>query len=406
MRFSPTPAEVWRATNSEGRQYFCPHCAGIGLTALCTHDGRGGWLMGASTVAPPVVGSALGDQFVCTRVDAAAPLTWSVALVAAQSPQGQPVAAQDATGLPRAAAPETDHPNWQGHLTAAPCVAELAPAYRQWTALYEQLLRQRIAGMAPALEPMAGSGGWLTAWDLGQGRPLSELVRPHDQVRGVGQRQTARVLVTVAEILLGLHSLGLTHGQLSLSTVTMQAGPAGRQIYQLIPPPLPPVPSQRILEFCTPWQLVGLAPELLLGGLPTPESEVFALGAIAFVLATGRPPFGDLGQPRTMVVGAGRGRSPMLRLWLPESTQEFVEPVTRALALDPARRPTLAQFAAQMVLAERSSRRATVQTNSPANKPEQSNSSRDTHMDLSCAKLQRTTVQQILSRKSREDSSL
>jgi hypothetical protein len=362
--------------------------------------------MGASTVAQPQVGETFGEQWLCTKAEAVAPQTWSLDLAAVKSPNGPPSALAHVAALPRPAERGIAKANLHGLLTAAPCVAELAPAYRQWAALYEQLHRPCLEGVAPASVPLAGSGGWLTACDLGQGRPLSELMRPHGEVRGVGQRQTARVLVEVAEILLRLEALGLAHGQVSLSTVTVQPGPAGRQSYQLIPPPLPPVPTERILEFCTPWQLVCLAPEQLQGGLPTPESEVFALGAMAFVLATGRPPFGDWDQPRTMASGARSGRSPMVRLWLPESTQEFVEPLTRALALDPARRPTLAEFAVQMALAERSSRRAFAQTNSPANKPEQPGLSHDTHMDLAHAIVQRTPAPTLPRRKESADSSL
>ena len=406
MRFSPTPSELWLAANGEGPRYLCLQCGGLGLTALCARDGRRAWPMGPSAVSPPTVGKTLGDQWVCAKAEPVAPLTWSLELAALKSPRDRRQAVEQATALQRPAERGIAKARLQGLLAAAPCLAELAPAYCRWAALHEQLRRACLPGVAPAIEPLADSGGWLTACDLGLGRPLSELMRPHGEVRGVGQRQTARVLAEVAEILLRLEALGLAHGQVSLSTVTVQPGPAGHQSYQLIPPPLPPVPTERILEYCTPWQLVCLAPEQLQGGLPTPESEVFALGAMAFVLATGRPPFGDWDQPRTMASGARSGRSPMVRLWLPESTQEFVEPLTRALALDPARRPTLAEFAAQMALAERSSRRAFAQTNSPANKPEQPGLSHDTHMDLAHAIVQRTPAPTVPRRTESADSSL
>jgi serine/threonine protein kinase len=283
-------------------------------------------------------------------------------------------------------------PDYSGHLTAAPCIAELAPAYRQWSGLYNQLLRQPITGLVPCAEPQTGRGGWLTACDLGAGRRLSDLMSPHGQVRGIGQRQAARVLQAVAEILLRLHKVGHSHGQVNLYTATLQIGPTGQQTYQLTPPPLPPVPIAQIEAYCTAWQVAGLAPEQLQGALPSPESDVYALGAMAFLLATGRPPFGELQQLRSMASGARSGRAAMVRLWLPEATQEFVEPVTRALALDPARRPTLAQFAEAMAKAEHSSRRAFAQTNQLP-RHGQPLHHYDTWTDLGHAMAQRTAVE-------------
>lgn len=344
--FHPLVAERWPPEARPALSYLCPHCGAVSAAAVCSADGRQGWLMGPSSLSPPPAGASLVGGWPCAAHHAVAPGTWAVELAA------PPHGALDAAP----AAP------LQGYITAAPCLAALTPAYLRWFALHELLARQPPAGTVAARALHGGRGGWLTAGDLGPGRRLSELMAPHGQMRGVGQRQAAQAVAAVAEILLALLALGHSHGQVNLATVTLQLSASGLPIYQLTAPPLPPLPPAQLLEFASPWQLTGLAPELLRGGLPSAESDVFALGAMAFVLATGRLPFGEQAQPRAIVAAACSGHTPMVRLGLPEATQEFVEPVTRALAADPARRPSLGQFVQAMVLAERSSRRAFART--------------------------------------------
>jgi serine/threonine-protein kinase len=90
-----------------------------------------------------------------------------------------------------------------------------------------------------------------------------------------------------------------------------------------------------------------LAPEVITGEAPQPPADLYALGAVLFVLLTGRPPFTD---EDTMAAMAQHVHAPVPR---PSARRRDVPPeldelVVGLLAKDPAVRPTAAEVVARL----------------------------------------------------------
>jgi len=102
-----------------------------------------------------------------------------------------------------------------------------------------------------------------------------------------------------------------------------------------------PLPDNAIAG--TPW---CMAPEQWQGN-PLPASDVYALGCLLYDLATGEPPFeGSL--PELML--AHLERRPARPSWLAKLPVELERVILRALAKDPADRPTMAELAGELAM--------------------------------------------------------
>jgi len=103
----------------------------------------------------------------------------------------------------------------------------------------------------------------------------------------------------------------------------------------------PPLPNAAIAG--TPW---CMAPEQW-SGTPEPASDVYALGCLLYDLTTGAPPF-DGSLPELMM--AHMEQRPARPSWLRAMPIELERVILRALAKDPAARPTMHEIA--LALAE------------------------------------------------------
>lgn len=159
-------------------------------------------------------------------------------------------------------------------------------------------------------------GRVVTVFDLVDGASLRATVHARGHLR---PGETVTVLTPVCEAVAALHRAGVTHGDISPGNVLVTAD--GR-------PLLADLGAARVAG--TGGAVLGtpgfIAPEVLSGAAPTPRSDVYSLGALAWFCLTGR------GAPDTPI-----------RLGLDEITaqvgRELAEVVARCIDPDPSVRP-------------------------------------------------------------------
>ena len=185
------------------------------------------------------------------------------------------------------------------------------------------------------VQVLGGDVDALTPWIVTRfvpGRRLDEQVHEYGALTGPALRRLADGL---AEGLHALHRSGVVHRDLSPGNVLMVDGEP-----QVIDLGLAVVAD--VTAFTRTGVLLGtagyLAPEQVLGEPSTAAVDVHAWGAVVAFAATGRPPY-----------GTGRPEAVLFRLVhdapdLDGVPAELAPLVARALAKDPARRPTPAEL--------------------------------------------------------------
>ncbi len=146
--------------------------------------------------------------------------------------------------------------------------------------------------------------------------------------------EVVTVLAPVASALGGLHDLGVVHGDVSPGNVLLELD--GR-------PVLGDLGLGHVMGEVSPgvWGTDGyVAPEVLLGGDPTPASDVYALGALGWLCLSGTVPGPPGLRPELAEVSrAGEGSEPV------------VAALTAAVSADPADRPGAHELAWQLFAA-------------------------------------------------------
>lgn len=206
----------------------------------------------------------------------------------------------------------------------------------------EQMIMPRLTG--PHVPRFHAAGDFARTphivMELVQGEPLSEVVEraplPWDDVAAIGAE--------IAQALHALHRQGVNHLDVKPANILLR--PGGQAV--LIDFGLSrhaDLPDLLAEESSLP---IGtgacIAPEQVLGRRTDKRSDLFALGAILYRLATGRFPFGEPESHSALRERLWKDPAPprKLRPDLPKPAQEII---LRALAVDPEQRyPSAAQL--------------------------------------------------------------
>ena len=152
-----------------------------------------------------------------------------------------------------------------------------------------------------------------------------------------------RILSDVCEGVTAIHAAGAIHRDLKPSNILLDSSLRARVCDLGL--------SSRLMEGSNSREIAGtpayMAPELAFRdaeSVPSPESDVYALGCVAFELLTGAPPFRAENMLGVMVQHATEP-VPLVSTRRPELPPAFDYVITRALAKDPkARTPTVEMF--------------------------------------------------------------
>lgn len=154
--------------------------------------------------------------------------------------------------------------------------------------------------------------------DLVDGGVLRDVVADRGHLTA---RETVGVLRTLLAALAALHERGIAHGDLSAGNVLVSHGGAA----VLADLGSAALAGERHREV---WATRGfVAPELVSGGSPTPASDMYGVGALAWLMLSGSVP------------GHALGRRPVREV-LPGCPAAIVDLVVRCLAGEPGERPS------------------------------------------------------------------
>jgi serine/threonine-protein kinase len=212
------------------------------------------------------------------------------------------------------------------------------------------------------LTQRAGATHVVPVLELGEEHGLTFLVLPYYsggslavRIRALGrlgEEETIDVAAQLGRGLDALHAAGIVHRDVKPSNVLLDGdGNVALADFGLGRA----ADSTRLTQE---GQLLGtphyLAPELIEGAEATPASDVYALGCVLYECLVGTPPFGGRS---VSAIGFGHLTAPPPdpRELRPELSAALAEAVLRALAKDPAERPTTATALARMTALARTS---------------------------------------------------
>ena len=180
----------------------------------------------------------------------------------------------------------------------------------------------RLPGLMRLYDVLATDDGRLAlVLDLVDGPTLRQVVVD----RGVlWPREAVGVLRALLKVLAGLHRQGIAHGDLAPGNVLVAAD--GRAV-------LGDLGSARLVgeRHGPTWGTRGfVAPEVLAGAPPSAASDVYGVGALAWLMVTGTVPGTAYDRPRAAEA-------------MPDASPELVELIAVTLAPDPTQRPSAAQ---------------------------------------------------------------
>ncbi len=194
-----------------------------------------------------------------------------------------------------------------------------------------------------------------------RGRTLRDVVAERGALAPV---EAARIVAQVADALDAAHAAGVIHCDVKPANVILdERGTAKLTDFGVARAARGPAEHELI---ATPRYI---APERIEGKAPTPASDVYGLGLVAFELMVGEPPFQAL-ETDDLLRERLEGPPPSLRRARPGIAPEIDLVVAKALARDPARRyQSAGAFARDLVAAVRGERTQTMPIVPPLARP-------------------------------------
>jgi eukaryotic-like serine/threonine-protein kinase len=152
-----------------------------------------------------------------------------------------------------------------------------------------------------------------------------------------------RILAQVADALEAAHQSGVVHRDLKASNIMLvpAMGKTTRAVVMDFGLARRVNPEERDGRLTQTGKILGtwdyMAPEMLDGGHPSPASDIYSLGILAYVMVTGDRPFpGD--SPLSAVIRRSRERVPPPSWTVPDLPPHWDEAILGCLEVDPARR--------------------------------------------------------------------
>jgi serine/threonine-protein kinase len=157
----------------------------------------------------------------------------------------------------------------------------------------------------------------------------------YDHYGRFGAQEALLVAVDLCRALAAVHRAGFVHGDVKAQNVMRQTG--GRIV-------LTDFGAARLIEVTagrrqrTTVTPLYVAPEVLLGGTPTPRSDLYSVGVLLYYLVTGQFPVGGISVDGFRLAHA-TGRRTLLRDVRPDLPPSFIRVVDAATAALPEDRP-------------------------------------------------------------------
>ncbi|MFC2171527.1 tetratricopeptide repeat protein [Acidobacteriota bacterium] len=157
------------------------------------------------------------------------------------------------------------------------------------------------------------------------------------------QEWTVRICQVFSEIcsVLGIiHDRGVTHGNLAPSNIMLSEWQDLKITdTSILMNPFQPTAADRPSIIVSKMShIFYLAPEQLKGDEPSPEGDLYALGAMLYELLRGTPPYYDLGKEQAVRINLGRADNRSLQSVDPQADEVLSEIARKLLNADPEKR--------------------------------------------------------------------
>ncbi len=175
--------------------------------------------------------------------------------------------------------------------------------------------------------------------DLVEGRDLKCVLT---QEGPLAWTRVARILAKVCDGVVVMHERGILHRDIKPENVMVSGRDAGEE------PTLIDLGTAKVQEETTAYTQTGLvigtpqylAPEQIKGRV-VPQSDIYAIGAVAFTLCAGRPPF-ETTNAQALLWMHTNAQAPSLAEEVPGVPEAFAKLIERCLEKSPADRPQTA----------------------------------------------------------------